>query len=392
MKAGLDPVILTDIDERRLSFARNLLPNSKIFAGDITLIKEKVIHEINEEMAGEHFVLSMTPPCQGMSQNGIYTIQRSIAAGQRPPIDPRNYLVVSCIEVVARTKPSIVLFENVTEAKRSMLLIDGKSMSVLEYLTNSMTSMEYEVEISEVNFKDFGLPQSRKRVFAIFSKRELSIGPILPSLKSDPMTLRDALGHLPSLDAVDKASSESGVTFHPMHKVPVLRKALYEWVSKTPEGCSALFNNLCLDCGKMNDDMDLFCRSCDLILNKPHVFKDGKKTLIKGYDSSYRRQSWSKPARTVTTRSAYASSAGNLHPEQNRVLSVYECALLQGLNPHEIDWLEKSSGKFYPDFILRDILGEAIPASFTKIVGVGILQSLSGVRHYHEQGKQLALL
>lgn len=127
----------------------------------------------------------------------------------------------------------------------------------------------------------------------------------------------------------------------------------------------------------------VFSFMAQALLSKPHVVRDGAKQLIKGYGSSYRRQWWDRPSNTVTTRSAFASSASNLHPNQNRVLSIYECAILQGLNPDEIDWTEKATNKLYPDYFLRDVLGEAIPATFTELIGGRVLSQLEKSRVAH---------
>lgn len=364
------------MDERRLSLAKNLLPNASVIAGDIRDIKNEIVERIATIIGEEDFALSFTPPCQGMSQNGMKTIMKYVRSGQRPEIDTRNYLVMPCLDIVRETKPAVVFFENVTEAKDTMLLVDDEPIRFIKFLVNEMESMGYVSEVKEVNFKDYGVPQSRKRLFGIFSRVTLKIGDTLEESVQRPVTLREVIGDLPVLDARE-AKLASSPRFHPLHKVPVMRPMLYEWVSHTPEGRSAFENNLCPVCQYENDTTSLHCTKCETALFKPHVFRDGTKQLIKGYDSSYRRQWWDKPSNTVTTRSAFASSASNLHPNQNRVLSIYECAILQGLIPDDIDWTEKGTGRVYPDFLLRDVLGEAIPATFTELVGKRILSQLN---------------
>lgn len=375
LKAGFEPVLMSDIDERRLGLAKNLIPRATILPGDIREIKNEIINKTVSLIGEEDFALSFTPPCQGMSKNGIKTILKSIQSGLRPELDIRNYLLVPCLEIIEQTKPAVVFFENVTEAKDTMLLIDAKPVGFIKYLVNKMSDMGYVHEVSEVDFKDYGVPQSRKRLFGVFSRIDLKINPVLKGGLRTSVSLREAIGSLPPLDAKDKQRANN-TPFHPLHKVPVMRPLLYEWVSSTPEGRSALENNLCASCSHLNTSEELYCTRCKVLLSKPYIIREGAKRLIKGYNSSYRRQRWDRPANTVTTRSAFASCAYNLHPDQNRVLSIYECAVLQGLNPSEVDWTEKSAGKLYPDFLLRDVLGEAIPATFTEFVGRKVLSQL----------------
>lgn len=375
-RAGFEPVLLSDSDDRRLSFAKNLLPGITTIAGDIRKVKKEVVEEIIYSVGEDNFALSFTPPCQGMSKNGIKTILKYIKSGARPDVDSRNYLLLPCLEIIEHTKPAVVFFENVTEAKNTMLLINDEPVKFIEYLTKTMETIGYVGEVSEVDFKDYGVPQSRKRLFGVFSRTELAVSQILNDSLQAPVSLREAIAKLPALDAKDKELA-SNTGFHPLHRVPVMRPLLYEWVASTPEGRSALENNLCSSCSYVNKNESLYCSSCESLLSKPYVVRDGTKVLIKGYNSSYRRQRWDRPANTVTTRSAFASSAYNLHPNQNRVLSVYECAILQGLNPDKINWIEETTGRPYPDFILRDILGEAIPATFTELIGKRVITRLN---------------
>jgi len=356
--------------------ATNLLPQAITLAGDIRLVKDELINKIKSLTSDDEFALSMTPPCQGMSKNGIKTILKAIKSGIRPEMDDRNYLILPCLEIIKATNPSVVFFENVPEVKNTSLMIDGKISNFLDFIIQEMTSLGYHSEVAEINFKDYGLPQSRKRVFGVFTLSELNIGNVLTEKTHQITSLRNAIGGLPSLDAKNKKSA-SKPGFHPLHKVPILRPDLYHWVANTPEGQSALENNLCIECLHKNSNESLYCLKCKALLNKPYVTRNGKKERINGYNSSYRRLRWDRPANTVTTRSAFASSAYNLHPTQNRVLSVYECAMLQGLKPESINWIEKQTGRLYPDFVLRDVIGEALPASFAEMIGNRVMTEIS---------------
>lgn len=182
-------------------------------------------------------------------------------------------------------------------------------------------------------------------------------------------TVGETIGTLPALDSINKEKARSD--FHPLHYVPVSRKELYYWISNTKPDCSAYENDECPECHYISGKKDVFCINCGRLLPKPTVMKNGEYRLIKGFVSTYKRMSADEPAPTVTTRSAYACSDKNIHPTQNRVLSLYEIALLFGLDPNEYDWtIEKNGIREYASAtVLRDILGETVTPVYTKILG-----------------------
>lgn len=369
LRAGLDPIILSDIDPRRLEFASKNIPNARIISGDIRLVKNKIISSIKELCKNEPFILSMTPPCQGMSQNGIHTIMKAIKEGKRDDVDHRNYLITDALEIIEKTKPKYIFFENVPEAERTWLFIEQKAVTLTEYIHQTLIKHGYVGDITRINFADYKIPQTRRRVVGLYSHGNIKL--TIPEKHSRKINLKEAIGHLPKLDAL-KQSGNTNSALHPTHSVRPIRPLLYEWIANTKQNSSAFTNNQCPSCSYINKDTDLYCSECELILKKPHIYKDGQARLIRGYTSSYRRMNWIKPANTITTRSAFASSSYNLHPEQNRVLSIYECALLQGIDPSELNWEEKP-GTLYPSVFLREIIGEAIPPTFTEMLGKRIL-------------------
>lgn len=377
---------MSDSDERRLEFASNVHPNAKIIAGDIRIVQDEIIESAKRLVDNEDLIVSLTPPCQGMSQNGINSLLKAVAEGKREPVDERNYLVEPCFNIIEKLHPKFVFFENVTQALNAMLVVNGSPITYAAYFEDRLKSMGYIGKLQSTNFEDYGIPQARKRLIGIYVAEEYYDEELdyFPT-KSSITTLKQAIGELPELDASDEKSS-ARVDYHPLHRVQLFRKDLYNWVANTPEGKSAFYNNTCTACSHTNQDNDIYCQACNTLLPKPSKIVDGTHRLIRGFDTSYKRMTWNKPAHTVTTRSAFASSSVNLHPSQNRVLSLFECAVLQGINPFDLDWTEKTTGKLFPDFVLREVIGEAIPASFTKQVG----QSLQSPRK--APAKQLSLV
>jgi len=85
------------------------------------------------------------PPCQGFS-----------IAGKQDPDDERNQLPFVMLEFVRERMPEIVLIENVPGAVR---------MGLHEELIYRLGLLGYEAEYRLLNAADFGVPQTRKRMF-----------------------------------------------------------------------------------------------------------------------------------------------------------------------------------------------------------------------------------
>ena len=117
------------------------------------------------------------------------------------------------------------------------------------------------------------------------------------------------------------------------------------------------------------------CPSCDAVMrNRPYVERDGQLALIKGFHSSYRRMTPNRPAYTVTTNSSHVGSDFKIHPSENRVLSILECADLQTV-PRFYDWTHaKKNRRLY---LIRNLVGEAFPTYFTYLHGRVLAELLS---------------
>ena len=108
--------------------------------------------------------------------------------------------------------------------------------------------------------------------------------------------------------------------------------------------------------------------------NRPYVERDGLPSLIKGFKSSYRRMSPGRPAYTITTNSSHIGSDFKIHPWENRVLSVLECADLQTV-PRFYDWTRATKERTV--YLIRNLIGEAFPPYFTYLHGQVLDELLS---------------
>jgi DNA (cytosine-5)-methyltransferase 1 len=88
-------------------------------------------------------------------------------AGRRLGLDdPRPSVISSMLDTVSKSKPKIVILENVTGFKS---IESGKPYALLIQLL----SKEYDVNASVYNTKDYGLPQNRKRIYFVCIRKDI---------------------------------------------------------------------------------------------------------------------------------------------------------------------------------------------------------------------------
>ena len=80
---------------------------------------------------------------------------------------------------------------------------------------------------------------------------------------------------------------------------------------------------------------------------------------MKAFVSAYKRMFWDEPCSTLTQNFQYACSDNKLHPEQDRVLSLYEGLLIQTIADYGFSF--EINGEFVSDGLIRDTIGESVP-------------------------------
>ena len=126
-------------------------PQTNMINGSI--LDEKTFDEIiNSSLSYNCDFLMATPPCQGISQ-----------AGKMKEDDPRNKLIIKVVEAIHLIKPNYFLIENVQRMPETYIIVNNKKTKIKDFLENELSD-EYNINIDVLNAKDFGTPQSRKKI------------------------------------------------------------------------------------------------------------------------------------------------------------------------------------------------------------------------------------
>ena len=391
--AGFEFTVQVELEQRRASIGIDNFPNSRWIVGDVRTSKEVITSTYRAATPKRLDLLVATPPCQGMSSSNPTRGKRQTPRAMA--LEDKNKLLLELIPIVSCLKPRIIVAENVRQVLTLNVGYANDRGTVVDILRNHL--QEYEIFPGVINVADYGIPQIRKRALIVAVRKDepwlhssagsLSLPWPLPTHSEKPgprltrwTNVREWL-ELMKYEPLDSRCKESTRGRHPLHFVPAYGPDRYLQISQIPpySGRSAYENGACPTCGCQPVKLGrVLCPSCGKIMrNRPHVERNGQASLIKGFSSSYRRMSADRPAYTITTNSSHVGSDFKVHPWENRVLSILECADLQTV-PRFYNWTRAKDNRTL--YLIRTLIGEAFPTYFTYLHGLELGQILSGAR------------
>ena len=356
---GIDIKIANEINHDRARFYQDVYPHAHMVCGDITddAVRDAIVNESIKKNVD--FVIA-TPPCQGMSE-----------AGLRLEFDSRNQLVWYAIDVIKRIKPRFALIENVPKQLTTKIRLGEKIMLIPEYIKCELEPYYNFNKETLVMAKDHGVPQLRERNIFLLVRKDQPVVWEFPE-KQKEITLRDAIGNLPSLDPLLREGIEETIRHFPEYEAKKAEAAKVskwhyppkhswkqvEWMMHTPTGKSAIYNEV-------------------FYPQKP----DG--TPVKAHHNHYRRLKWDMPCRTVTQNTGVISSLACVHPghpylDENgqtlytdpRVLTIYELLIVMSL---PLDW---PIPDWADETFVRKVFGEGIPSRLVMEIMKVLLNQL----------------
>jgi len=231
---------------------------------------------------------------------------------------------------------------------------------------NEDGKLGYIIYKSVLNAKDFGVPQSRERVFLVGIKKGTDLiwefpKPTYGSKKSlkDYLTIKDAIEDLPILN---NAESKNTYTNCPQSNYSSLMR-----------GNNDILNEH--ECANYGEKMMAIMKAVPQGAGKKYInslVDNGtlKKEyyLTSGYDNTYGRLWWDRPSTTITNSLGTPSSLRCIHPIQNRALTTREGARLQSFP----DWF-----KFVgPKYEKNSQVGNAVPPLLAMHLAEQVLKCL----------------
>ena len=310
-------VLANEIIDKRADFYNSMYPEAKMIVGDI--MDDKIFNDyIKKAKIYNPKFLIATPPCQGMSTLGKKEYQK----------DERNYLFYRIINVINQLNLDYIIVENVPKFFKLNYPYKGQLYNIIDIFKSEFKN-KYIVEGNIYNAKDYEVPQSRPRAIIKLYKR----GSVWNSpIKNEEISLRKAIGHLPSLSPGDSSKYK----YHTAIKHSEMQ---INAMLNTPEGSSAMKNTI-------------------------HYPKKKNGQKVRGFHNTYKRMKWDSPCPARATNNGLISGHNNVHPGRSlgdgkwsdpRVLTLLELFIVSSL-PEYFKY-----PTHFKDSFLRLLIGEAIP-------------------------------
>jgi len=131
--------------------------------GDITKWNGKDYSSILKKANPSKLIVIGGPPCQPFSKAGYWVTNEK----RNPEEDPRNMLI-SYFELLKDLKPDGFILENVES------IMHPSNQGAVDSIYENMQKLGYNCSLIRTNAADYGIPQKRKRVFFLASKKKIN--------------------------------------------------------------------------------------------------------------------------------------------------------------------------------------------------------------------------
>ena len=132
------------------------------FCEDINNVNGKTFSDIIKKNNPEKLILVGGPPCQPFSKAGYWVTNENRKAND----DPRN-MIGSYFRLISEIKPDGFVLENVES------ILHPTNKEAVDSIVEQATALGYHFSMLKMNAADYGIPQRRKRVFFIATKKKI---------------------------------------------------------------------------------------------------------------------------------------------------------------------------------------------------------------------------
>jgi DNA (cytosine-5)-methyltransferase 1 len=347
-QAGYDVRFATDVDTDAVeSYSRNF-PGTPCEVADIRqLTADAVLQRIGLN-PGELDMLLGGPPCQGFSSAGV-------KAGD----DPRNSLLGHYVRLLEGIRPKWFVMENV----EGLLTNDGGAP--LRDTVAAFLDTGYSINLEKIYAQGYGIPQRRKRVFIVGNR--LGHDFLFPEpmtrfsgsiFRKGEITFATAVGDLPS--ASTKAGEPLEFCLPPRNELQAYLRGDARTVT---DHYSAALSKIQLErvrglqSGQTMKDLPEHLQHESFRRRAFRRVMDGTPVEKRGgAPSGLKRLFADEPSLTITS----AATREFVHPTEDRLLTLRECARLQTF-PDSFEFAGSAASRIQQ-------IGNAIPPMLARAV------------------------
>lgn len=323
------------------SFARNI--GVQPLAADLATIRPEDLRD-RLALRGPPVVLSACAPCTGFTR----TLARNHVVD-----DARNSLVGRIGDYARALRPEVVVMENARE------LLTGRFAGHFAALRETLESLGYAVRAEVHVLSELGLAQRRERALVVAARTEHRVRGLADlwaglGVSAAATHVRRAIAHLPAVEAGVAHPSD------PMHVAPRNRSEINRRrLAAIPH-----------DGGSW---VDLVGHPDAGELLAPSMRRRAARGDLGSHPDVYGRLWWDRPAATIKRECGHIGNGRYAHPEQDRLCTVRELALLQGF-PDDYELVAPSLANRYRH------VGDAVPPLIAFQVAALVSWILGGDR------------
>ena len=188
--------------------------NDSLNLGDITQVDINSLPKCD--------LITHGSPCQDFSSLGL-------EKGGDEDKGTRSSLIWNSVKIISHCKPKFVIWENVEN------VLNKKHIHNFQKYLSEMSILGYKNYYKVLNSKDYGIPQSRNRLFCVSIRNDIDCGFEFP----EPIELQTTL-----LDYVDLTNQENLYGRQPLNKHQEWKQEMYKMYIDASNGIiSGVYTN-----------------------------------------------------------------------------------------------------------------------------------------------------
>ncbi len=289
-------------------------------------------------------------PCQGYS-----------LSGNRDPKDPRNSLFMDFLRIADNSSFSTFVIENVHGI---LSMKTGAGELVKDIILSESARCGYNTKIWILNAEECGVPQARRRVFFIGTRRNKDILPVTP--QDERLTVWEAISDLPQIDA--------GGGIEPAEYSSEPLNAYQEWARA---GSEAVYNHIAMRHTKRLIERFKAIQNgsgIGSVSGEHSQRKRGDAASISGkvYSQNNYRVFPDKPCPTI----AASFQSNFIHPFKNRNFTAREAARMQSFPDSYIFKGKRTKMSWEKGLSQYQQIGNAVPPLMARKIAIRIKDCL----------------
>ena len=355
--AGFNIPLAVEKDEWASETYKKNHPGTKVITQDITGLTD-----LSDLIPGNVSIDGIIggPPCQGFS-----------LSGNRDKNDPRNSLFMEFVRFVKHYAPTFFVMENVTGIL-SMKTKDNRL--VQDIIREEFSSAGYELDTYILNAAEYGVPQSRVRVFFIGLKKGIDYDkekliPPITHPEGKQVTIKDAIMDLPQIGSGEGSEKQQ-------YACPA-QNAYQKWARK---GSRTVYNHIAMKhTGRLIERFSHIGYG-QSVADVDREFQQRErgnagKISSKVYSQNNMRPFPDKPSPTVP-----ASFQSNfVHPYLNRNYTAREGARLQSFPDSYIFCGKRTTMSWEKNLSQYQQIGNAVPPLLAYAIAKNMNKVISEV-------------